>query len=132
MSPGFPFVLALVFLTHVSFGSNSSSKSNKVSFKIHDKSLVHNNISSITIIGEAPWFIGERRGFTIRAMVLRRGFKSRLHPKTRLKKMDHLMAENITKTKQTTKWGKSRQKKIIIILRFFNSSILYLNVTIQN
>ncbi len=38
-----------------------------------------------TYIGEAPWSSGKRLGLTIRAMVLGRGFKSRLHLKTRWK-----------------------------------------------
>ena len=44
---------------------------------------------------EAPWSSGERRGLTIRAMVLGRGFESRHHLKTRW--IDHLMGENTTK-----------------------------------
>jgi len=59
---------------------------------------------------EAPWSSGECRGLTIRAMVLKREFKSKFHLKTRWKKMDQLMAENITKIIKASKWGKSRQK----------------------
>ena len=37
------------------------------------------------VVGESPWSGGERRGLTIQAMVLGRGFKSRRHLKTRWK-----------------------------------------------
>jgi hypothetical protein len=42
MSLGFPFVLALMFLADVSFSSNLTSKSFKVSLIIDDKSFFQN------------------------------------------------------------------------------------------
>jgi len=64
----------------------------------------------LTKFEEAPWPSGKCRGLTIQAMVLGREFKSQLHLKTRWKKIDHLMAENIMKIIKTAKWGKSHKK----------------------
>ncbi len=58
---------------------------------------------------EAPWSSGERQGLTVWAMVLGRGFNSRVHLKTRWATWWQKKNEN---NKDSQK-GKSHQKKLI-------------------
>jgi len=46
-------------------------------------------------------------------MVLGRGFKSRLHLKTRWKKIDHLMAKKLTKNNKDSTMGQVTPKKYL-------------------
>ena len=51
----------------------------------HQRSLKKCDRKYLHQFGEAPWSSGEHRGLTIQAMVLGRGFETRLHLKTRWK-----------------------------------------------
>ncbi len=65
----------------------------------------------VLALGSPLWSSGERRGLTIRAMFLGRGFKSRLHLRTRCKNMGHLIKKNNKNNKESQK-AKSHQKQL--------------------
>ena len=60
---------------------------------------------------EAPWSSGERHGLTIQAMVLGRGFESRLHLKTRWKD-GPLDGRKIMKDNKDSQMGQVTPKNI--------------------
>ena len=66
-----------------------------------------------SMIGEAPWSSGERCGLTIQAMVLGRGFESRLHLKTRWKN-GPLDGRKIMKEDKCSQMGQVTPKKNIL------------------